>query len=218
MRPQRVERAIERRFPSPPPVKVAMPAGDAPRDQREPIDPRPQLDRAQARLAGGARPSRPACSSTCSASDTPQAGRSNRRTTRLVRAPGAPRRAGALDGARARAPACSTRARKLPSANGIETPSKVSNRASVRVRNRASGESGTSMPTHSTCGSRARKTSTELAGAAAEVEHPPRPSVAASDLPFDVAVGERLASMIVRHGIAEQLFEVAAGQPHRRWF
>ena len=28
-------------------------------------------------------------------------------------------------------------------------------------------------------------------------------------------VGEHLASMIVRHGIAEQVFEVATGQPHR---
>jgi hypothetical protein len=27
-----------------------------------------------------------------------------------------------------------------------------------------------------------------------------------------------LASMIVWHGIAEQLFEVAAGQPHQWWF
>ncbi len=53
------------------------------------------------------------------------------------------------------------------------------------------------------------------AGAASEVEHPPRPPLGASDLPFDVTVRERLVGMISRHGVAEQLFEVATGQPHR---
>jgi hypothetical protein len=56
------------------------------------------------------------------------------------------------------------------------------------------------------------------ADATPEVEHPPRLAVATTNLLFDVAVGERLASMIPRHGIAEQLLEVATRQPHRRWF
>ena len=110
--PAYVQRTIERRFSPPPPVKAAMAARQAPRDQRESVDPGPQLDRAEPGLLEQGERSRPACSSTCSASDTSRAGTSNRRTTRPVRAPGAPRREAALDGARARAPACSTRARR----------------------------------------------------------------------------------------------------------
>ena len=46
-RPHCVERRVQRRLPPPPAVKATVAAGQAPRDQRQPVDPGPQLDRAQ---------------------------------------------------------------------------------------------------------------------------------------------------------------------------
>ena len=157
-----IQRAIERRFSAPPPVEATMAARHAPRDQREAVDTRPVTRPGEARPARGDLPIPRGCSSTCSVSDTPPAGTlspqnqppgaSTRRTSGEQRLGMAHMLEHLL---------CEYTSSKPPSANGIEIPSKVSNRASLRVRSRDSGESGTSIPTHSTCGSRARNRSTE---------------------------------------------------------